>query len=91
MKKVLGRTVSWLAGNYGQSQSFGGPATSTLDVSQSGGLTNFDLTGADNASFSLSNAFQPLIFSNGAGLGYNLVIPTAALASESWAAKSIPL
>jgi hypothetical protein len=53
-------------------------------VSETAGLTTFHVIGEDNETFSISNAFQPLLFSNGAGGGFNMVVPTAALASESW-------
>jgi hypothetical protein len=82
-------TVDWLTGSYSQMENFGGPTTSTLDISQSGGFTNFHLTGEDNETFSISNAFQPLLFANSLG-GFNAVIPTAALASESWSASQYP-
>lgn len=83
-------TVGWLPGSYSLSQNPDGPASSTLAVSEGAGLTTFHLSGKDNETFSISNAFQPLVFSNGPGGGYNLVVPTAALASESWSASQYP-
>jgi hypothetical protein len=83
-------TVGWLSGSYSLSDSPGGPTTSTLNVSETAGLTTFHVTGEDNETFSISNAFQPLLFSNGAGGGFNMVVPTAALASESWSASQYP-
>jgi hypothetical protein len=77
-------TVGWLPGSYSLSDSPGGPTTSTINVSETAGLTTFHATGEDNETFSISNALQPLLFSNGAGGGFNMVVPTAALASESW-------
>jgi hypothetical protein len=82
-------TVDWLSGSYSQMANAGGPTTSTLNISQSGGFTNFQLTGADNESFSISNAFQPLLFTDPSG-GFNMVIPTAALHSESWNPSQYP-
>jgi hypothetical protein len=83
-------TVGWLPGSYSLSDSPGGPTTSTLNVSETAGLTTFHVTGEDNETFSISNAFQPLLFSSGAGGGFNMVVPTAALASESWSASQYP-
>jgi hypothetical protein len=82
-------TLDWLTGSYSQMENAGGPTTSTLDISNSGGFTTFHLTGADNETFSISNAFQPLLFANPLG-GFNAVIPTAALASHSWSTSQYP-
>ena len=83
-------TVGWLPGSYSLSQNSEGPTSSTLAVSEGAGLTTFHLSGNDNETFSILNAFQPLVFSNGPGGGYNLVVPTAALSSESWSASQYP-
>lgn len=83
-------TVDWLSGGYSLTDSPGGPETSALNISQTGSFTTFHVTGDDNETFSISNAFQPLLFSNGPSGGFNMVVPTAALASESWSPSQYP-
>ncbi len=87
---IADSTVGWLPGAYSLSQDPGGLRQARSRYRRAAGLTTFHLTGQDNETFSISNGFQPLLFLNGSGGGYNLVVPTAALASESWSASQYP-
>ena len=84
-------TVSWIPGVYDEQAYYGGPTVDTLTVANTGSYTDFTLQGAQNLSFSIPNSFQPLVIPNPAPIyGYDLIIPSAALASESWPAAQYP-
>jgi hypothetical protein len=80
--------VKLIPGTYHLSNSGSfGPAVDTLDVTVSGGIGYFTLSGADNLSFSLPDMVEPSFIGYGPAPVYKLPFPNA---TASWNTAAYP-